>query len=150
MCGIYGTTIRYKEKEIKEKLKRTSFRGPDQMGLSTYKSVDGEIIFGHNRLSIIDLDPRSNQPLSYAENIHIVFNGEIYNFKEIKEVLKKRGYSFKTTSDTEVICAAYMEYGEDCVKHFNGMFAFVIFDAYKQLLFGAKDRMGGQNLFIII
>ncbi|CAZ97899.1 asparagine synthase (glutamine-hydrolyzing) [Zobellia galactanivorans] len=147
MCGIYGTTIPYKEQEVREKLKRTSFRGPDQMGLKTYQSILGKITFGHNRLSIIDLDSRSNQPLEYAKNIHIVFNGEIYNFKEIREILKKKGHSFSTTSDTEVICAAYLEYGEECVKHFNGMFAFVIFDATKQLLFGAKDRMGQKPFY---
>lgn len=147
MCGIYGTTINYKEIEVKEKLKRTAFRGPDRMGYQLYPRNNGNVIFGHNRLSIIDLDPRSDQPFTYYEHIHIVFNGEIYNFKTIKESLIKKGYQFKTTSDTEVLCAAYLEYGENCVDHFNGMFAFVIYDKKKEILFGARDRLGKKPFY---
>jgi asparagine synthase (glutamine-hydrolysing) len=147
MCGIYGTTLPYNESQIHTKLERTSFRGPDKMGWEIYKSDRHVVSFGHNRLSIIDLDPRSNQPLTYYNDIHIVFNGEIYNFKDIKENLLKKGYKFNTTSDTEVMCAAYLEYGEDCVSHFNGMFAFVIYDLKKQLLFGARDRLGQKPFY---
>ncbi|MBN4047027.1 asparagine synthase (glutamine-hydrolyzing) [bacterium AH-315-P13] len=147
MCGIYGTTLPYNENQIHKKLERTAFRGPDKMGWEIYKSDKHVVSFGHNRLSIIDLDPRSNQPLTYYNDIHIVFNGEIYNFKEIKENLLKKGYKFNTTSDTEVMCAAYLEYGEDCVSHFNGMFAFVIYDVKKQLLFGARDRLGQKPFY---
>ncbi|MGC1632309.1 MAG: asparagine synthase (glutamine-hydrolyzing), partial [Gelidibacter sp.] len=148
MCGIYGSTILYSESQVIEKLKRTSFRGPDQMGYKFYKSNENtHIIFGHNRLSIIDLDARSNQPFTYQENIEIVFNGEIYNFKEIKDVLYKKGYTFKTSSDTEVICAAYLEYGEGCISHFNGMFAFVIYDKIKNQFFGARDRLGVKPFY---
>lgn len=147
MCGIYGSTLIYNESQIKKKLKRTSFRGPDQMGWRLYKSDNQSIVLGHNRLSIIDLDSRSNQPFSYQENIEIVYNGEIYNFQEIKINLHKKGYSFKTTSDTEVICAAYLEYGEACVNHFNGMFAFVIYDKIKHQFFGARDRLGVKPFY---
>lgn len=147
MCGIYGSTISYNESQVTEKLKRTSFRGPDQMGWQFYSQASKNIIFGHNRLSIIDLDPRSNQPFSFYQHIHIVFNGEIYNFKSIKETLLKKGYQFSTTSDTEVICAAYLEYGEQCVDHFNGMFAFVIYDENKQQFFGARDRLGKKPFY---
>lgn len=147
MCGIYGSTILYTESQVKEKLKRTSFRGPDQMGWKFYKSDDYSIIFGHNRLSIIDLDSRSNQPLSYLDSLEIVFNGEIYNFQYLKDKLHKKGYTFKTTSDTEVICAAYLEYGEACVNHFNGMFAFVIYDKIKHQFFGARDRLGVKPFY---
>lgn len=147
MCGIYGSTILYNESQVKEKLKRTSFRGPDQMGWKTYTSDNQTIVFGHNRLSIIDLDARSNQPFSYQENIEIVFNGEIYNFQDLKDKLYKKGYTFQTTSDTEVICAAYLEYGVDCVNHFNGMFAFVIYDKIKHLFFGARDRLGVKPFY---
>lgn len=146
MCGIYGTTIKYNESEIKEKLMRTSFRGPDKMGWKYYSS-NNDVIFGHNRLSIIDLDPRSDQPFTYYEHIHIVFNGEIYNFKLLREDLKKKGYLFNTTSDTEVICAAYLEYGEDSVQHFTGMFAFVIYDEKKKQFFGARDRLGKKPFY---
>lgn len=147
MCGIYGGTLLYNESQVKEKLKRTSFRGPDQMGIKFYNSDNLSIVFGHNRLSIIDLDARSNQPFSYLDNIEIVFNGEIFNFLDIKQNLHKKGYTFKTTSDTEVICAAYLEYGENCVSHFNGMFAFVIFDRIKHQFFGARDRLGKKPFY---
>ncbi|TDU40009.1 asparagine synthase (glutamine-hydrolysing) [Gelidibacter sediminis] len=146
MCGIYGTTLQYNEVQIKEKLQRTAFRGPDKMGWKYY-SANYPVIFGHNRLSIIDLDPRSDQPFTYFEHIHIVFNGEIYNFKTLKESLSTKGYQFRTTSDTEVMCAAYLEYGEECVEHFNGMFSFVIFDTKKQLFFGARDRLGKKPFY---
>jgi asparagine synthase (glutamine-hydrolysing) len=147
MCGIYGSTLKYNESQVKNKLARTAFRGPDQMGWEFYKTDNYSIIFGHNRLSIIDLDARSNQPFSYLDSIEIVFNGEIYNFQEIKDTLHKKGYTFKTTSDTEVICAAYLEYGEDCVNHFNGMFAFVIFDKKTNTFFGARDRLGQKPFY---
>lgn len=147
MCGIYGSTLFYDETQVKDKLKRISFRGPDQMGWKCYKSDNYSITFGHNRLSIIDLDARSNQPLAYQDKIEIVFNGEVYNFVDIKERLHKKGYIFKTTSDTEVICAAYLEYGEACVNHFNGMFAFVIFDKIKNQFFGARDRLGQKPFY---
>ncbi|MGJ8593032.1 MAG: asparagine synthase (glutamine-hydrolyzing) [Aquaticitalea sp.] len=144
MCGIYGSTILYSESQIKDKLKRTAFRGPDQMGLKLYED---KFAFGHNRLSIIDLDARSNQPFTYQDTIEIVFNGEIFNFKDLKDTLLKKGYIFKTTSDTEVICAAYMEYGDNCVNHFNGMFAFVIYDRSKHQFFGARDRLGQKPFY---
>jgi asparagine synthase (glutamine-hydrolysing) len=147
MCGIYGSTLVYNEAQVKDKLKRTAFRGPDQMGCKFYKSDNYSIAFGHNRLSIIDLDARSNQPLAYSDSIEIVFNGEIFNFQDIKEQLHKKGYTFKTTSDTEVICAAYLEYGEACVNHFNGFFAFVIFDKAKHEFFGARDRLGQKPFY---
>lgn len=146
MCGIYGTNINYNESQIKDKLKRTSFRGPDQTGINAYSFKDSKITFGHNRLSVIDLDSRSNQPFNY-NHVHVVFNGEIYNFKSIQKTLESKGYSFSTTSDTEVVCAAYIEYGEDCVTHFNGMFGFVIYDENKQILFGARDRLGQKPFY---
>jgi asparagine synthase (glutamine-hydrolysing) len=148
MCGIYGTTIKYSESQVIDKLKRTAFRGPDQMGVKKINTDnDNFVTFGHNRLSIIDLDPRSNQPFSYNDTVHLVFNGEIFNFQELKRTLQKLGYIFNTTSDTEVICAAYLEYGENCVSHFNGMFAFVIYDVKNQLLFGARDRLGQKPFY---
>lgn len=147
MCGIYGSTIPYSESQVNGKLKRTSFRGPDQMDWKYYKSDKHSVVLGHNRLSILDLDVRSNQPFSYQESIEIVFNGEIYNFKEIKNTLHKKGYTFNTTSDTEVICAAYLEYDEACIDHFNGMFSFVIYDKIKLRFFGARDRLGKKPFY---
>ncbi len=147
MCGIYGTTIQYSTEEVKSKLDRISFRGPDQSGVQLFKLDNNQVALGHNRLSIIDLDQRSNQPFTYNDTIHIVFNGEIYNFRSLRKTLIEKGYLFKTTSDTEIICAAYLEYGKDCVRHFNGMFAFVIFDQTQQLLFGARDRLGQKPFY---
>ncbi|SDJ60705.1 asparagine synthase (glutamine-hydrolysing) [Pedobacter sp. ok626] len=142
MCGIYGSTIKYSDEIIKAKLARINFRGPDY---SAFQQFEG-LVLGHNRLSIIDLDPRSNQPFSY-QHLKIVFNGEIYNYQDIKTNLQKKSYHFNTTSDTEVICAAYLEYGPDCVKQFNGMFAFTIYDSIKKELFGARDRFGKKPFY---
>jgi len=146
MCGIYGTTIAYTENQVQKKLERTNFRGPDRLKHLTWTTDGGLLTLGHNRLSIIDLDSRSDQPFSY-QHLHVVFNGEIYNFQSIKKELTARGYSFRTTSDTEVVCAAYLAYGEKCVSHFNGMFAFVIYDEKEQLLFGATDRLGQKPFY---
>lgn len=147
MCGIYGITYsQYSSDQISEKLKRIDFRGPD---LSAHKTINNRIVFGHNRLSIIDLDPRSNQPFSYEEKVHIVFNGEIFNFKLLKNELIKKGYKFYTESDTEVICAAYLEYGDQLPNKLNGMFAFVIYDASKNILFGARDRLGQKPFYYL-
>lgn len=147
MCGIYGSTIIYNEDQVKEKLLRTSFRGPDYMGIKFYDTGDHSLIIAHNRLAIIDLDPRANQPFSYNEKVEIVFNGEVYNFQEIKLELQKKGYKFETNSDTEVVCASYIEYGDNCVDHFNGMFAFVIYDKIQNQLFGARDRLGKKPFY---
>ncbi|MDR6782405.1 asparagine synthase (glutamine-hydrolyzing) [Pedobacter africanus] len=142
MCGIYGSTIKYSDEVICEKLARVDFRGPDFSG---FKQLDG-LTLGHNRLSIIDLDPRSNQPFGYL-HLQIVFNGEIYNYLEVRKELKQQGYQFRTGSDTEVICVAYLAYGANCVQHFNGMFAFVIYDSVKKELFGARDRLGKKPFY---
>lgn len=147
MCGIYGTTLRYKPDVIRHKLSLIRFRGPDYMGYESIPTPDGkEMTLGHVRLSIIDLDARSNQPFKYNDNIFIVFNGEIYNYKE----LKKRYLTdviFRTESDTEVICAMYEKYGEKSVKYLNGMFAYVIYDKNKNILFGARDRLGKKPFY---
>ncbi len=142
MCGFYFSTIKYTQVQVEDKLKRFNFRGPDY---SSIKEVDN-ICLGHNRLSIIDLDERSAQPFLY-EHLYIVFNGEIYNYVEIKESLLQLGYKFRTTSDTEVICAAYIEYGEECLNHFNGMFAFVIYNTHSKRIFGARDRLGKKPFY---
>ncbi|WP_223034485.1 asparagine synthase (glutamine-hydrolyzing) [Hanstruepera marina] len=147
MCGIYGVTSnKYTENQIRLKLERTKFRGPDKLDFK-FLGENNHIVLGHNRLSIIDLDERSNQPFSYDNRVSIVFNGEIYNFKILKSELEQKGYTFRTTSDTEVICAAYLEYGEAFVSKLNGMFAFVIYDHIKNLLFAARDRMGQKPFY---
>lgn len=120
-------------------------RGPDDQ--STY--IDESITLGHRRLSIIDLSPAGRQPkCNEDESIWIVFNGEIYNFQEIRPVLEKLGHKFSSNTDTEVIIHAYEEWGEDCVERFNGMWAFAIYDKNKDRLFLSRDRFGVKPLYI--
>lgn len=146
MCGIYGSTIKYETSIFQKKMDIFKFRGPDYTGIKSYKIPYGELIFGHNRLAIIDLENRSNQPFDYSDELSIVFNGEIYNFQELKQIYLSE-FSFKTTSDTEVLCAMYKKFGTNCTQYLNGMFAFVIYDRQKQLLFGARDRLGKKPFF---
>lgn len=142
MCGIFVSTRAMSEVEIDERLDVIRHRGPDNSGSLIYDSV----VLGHNRLSIVDLDERSNQPFVYGE-ISLVFNGEIYNHGELREVLIEKGYQFRTSSDTEVLAACYLEYGAECLSIINGMFAFVIFDRRSDELFGAVDRLGKKPLY---
>lgn len=147
MCGIFGTSLAYSPEVLRQKMARTNFRGPDYTGIRQYEHNGGRVSFGHNRLSIIDLDPRSNQPFDYNSSVSIVFNGEIYNFLSVKDTLHDLGYSFHTTSDTEVICAAYLQWGKKCLEHLNGMFAFVLYDHKKNQFFGARDRIGKKPFY---
>ena len=145
MCGIYGSfNQNYSDDTVKQKLATIAHRGPDASRFVRYANG---LVLGQNRLSVVDLNERSNQPFTYNKNIHITFNGEIYNFLELKKQLRTEGYEFSTTSDTEVVCAAYLAYGERCVEHFNGMFAFVLYDEKQQKLFGGRDRMGKKPFF---
>ena len=147
MCGIYGTTLRYEPNVIRHKLNLMQFRGPDYTGYTSISTPNDKIItLGHVRLSIIDLDTRSNQPFKYNDNISIVFNGEIYNYKELKRQ-HLSDVIFRTESDTEVICAMYEKYGAEAVKYFNGMFAYVIYDNQKNILVGARDRLGKKPFY---
>lgn len=115
-------------------------RGPDGEGI--YISPDGKVGLGHRRLAIIDLSPTGAQPMSYKDRYWITFNGEIYNFREEKRKLEKKGYQFTSQSDTEVILALYDAYQEKCLDHLRGMFAFALYDAQAQILFCARDRVG--------
>lgn len=120
-------------------------RGPDGEGIWINKS--GETGLGHRRLSIIDLSHAGHQPLSFADRYTIVHNGEIYNYIEIRETLIKKGYSFHSQTDTEVIAAAYDLWNEECVDYFDGMFAFAIWDEKEKELFAARDRFGEKPFF---
>jgi asparagine synthase (glutamine-hydrolysing) len=120
-----------------------SHRGPD--GSGSY--LKGEVGLGHRRLSIIDLSGGA-QPIANEDGtIHVVFNGEIYNFVELTEELKSKGHKFATRSDTEVIVHGYEEWGLDCVQHFNGIFAFVLWDSRRKQLFVARDHLGVKPLY---
>jgi asparagine synthase (glutamine-hydrolysing) len=119
-------------------------RGPDY-GAS---HIDGPLMFGHRRLAIIDLSERGNQPMRDQETGNwLVFNGTIYNYRELRSELQKKGHSFNSDSDTEVILKAYAEWGTNCVEHFVGMFAFVLRDVNNKRLVMARDRMGIKPLY---
>lgn len=136
------TNIPFSEEQVLNKLGSIEFRGPDNLG---YKKTD-DVSFGHLRLSIIDLDERSNQPFTYNQ-FTIVFNGEIFNFLDIKEELQAKGYTFTTTSDTEVLLKGYELWGKDILSKLNGMFAFAIYDEKKKTIFAARDRLGVKPFY---
>lgn len=117
-------------------------RGPDDSRVNLY----GKTAIGHNRLSIIDPNPRSSQPMEYGDLV-MAFNGCLYNYIELKEVLQGKGYEFQTSSDTEVILKAFAEWGEDCLPKFNGMWALVIYNKLSGMVFMARDRYGIKPLY---
>jgi asparagine synthase (glutamine-hydrolysing) len=123
-------------------------RGPDDSG--DWWSDDRRVGLSHRRLSIIDPSPAGHQPMRVEQRgLTIVFNGEIYNFRELRGELEQRGYDFQSSSDTEVLLAAYEVWGEDCLSRLNGMFAFALHDARRQTVFIARDRAGKNPCFII-
>ena len=176
MCGIAGITGKDLNKQwifsMAESLKH---RGPDDEGyllvntdekifeecggegskiylkhIRESVSFDVNLSLGHRRLSILDPSPAGHQPMKYERNgriLWIVYNGEVYNYLELREELRKKGYEFRTDTDTEVILASYLEWGFDCVRKFNGMWAFVIYDPQKNILFGSRDRYGVKPLY---
>ncbi|MCO5259299.1 MAG: asparagine synthase (glutamine-hydrolyzing) [Crocinitomicaceae bacterium] len=148
MCGIAGIwRINPQEVDnamIKKMTDSIAHRGPDAEGHWTNEKG---IILGHRRLSILDLDSRSNQPFHYLGRYVITYNGEIYNYIELRKELKSKGYVFLTDSDTEVICAAFHQWGEKCLSYFDGMFAFALYDSETDLLFCARDRFGEKPFF---
>ncbi len=148
MCGIAGYIGKSNlDKSVVHKtLGLMNNRGPDYQDYIRFKINDVKVSLLHSRLAILDLDDRSNQPFSF-QNCTIIFNGEIYNYIEIRNGLKKLGYNFQTTSDTEVLLKAYIEYGEDCVNYFNGMWSFAIWDDRKNKLFLSRDRFGEKPLY---
>jgi len=150
MCGICGfidkdLSVTQRQEIIDRMLKTQNHRGPDG---SFYWHNDDGLTLGHNRLKIIDLSEQANQPM-FKDNCMIVYNGEVYNYIEIKQLLLNKGYHFSTTSDTEVILAAYKEWGEKCVEQFVGMWAFVIWDIEKHILFCSRDRFGIKPFYYI-
>ena len=149
MCGIAGiiqlNSSGYSKEHLKKMTDALAHRGPDGEGL--WQNETGNVLLGHRRLSIIDLSEAGNQPMHYLNRYTIIHNGEIYNYIELKEELQKKGYSFHSQTDTEVIAAAYDCWQELCVDHFDGMFAFAIWDATKEELFAARDRFGEKPFF---
>ncbi len=175
MCGIFGLSgiARIKYDRLKEVSKILSHRGPDDEGIlmfnsenSFHKEFRGEdtipeiefhplsehenynSCFIHRRLSIIDISSSGHQPISYdSGKLWIIYNGEIYNYPEIRAELLKKGYKFASQSDTEVVLASYQEWGTNCVHHFIGMWAFAIWDSYKKTIFLSRDRLGVKPLY---
>ncbi|NKQ39110.1 MAG: asparagine synthase (glutamine-hydrolyzing) [Methanosarcinales archaeon] len=146
MCGIAGIYGASEKQLVKRMCDKITHRGPDEAGYY----VDNNISMGMRRLSIIDLGTGSQPIFNGDGSIVVVFNGEIYNFKELRKELEQKGYHFSTHSDTEVIVHSYEEYGYDCLKKFNGMFAIALWDTNKNELFLARDRMGIKPLYYTI
>lgn len=151
MCGIIGIVSKH---PIRNRavlvLGRDALRhrGPDDAG--EWWSADGRVGLAHRRLAIIDLSVGGRQPMRHAvDDLVIVFNGEIYNFKDLRGDLENQGHVFRTSADTEVILAAYREWGTDCLSHLNGMFAFALYDGGRRRLFVARDRAGEKPLFYV-
>lgn len=145
MCGITGFINKQDNKKeiIKKMADKIAHRGPDGEGYY----IDEDIALAHRRLAIIDLST-GNQPMyNKDKSLVIVFNGEIYNYLEIKDELKKKGYSFENKSDTEVIINGYQEWKEDVVNHLRGMYAFAIYDIKNKKLFMARDKWGIKPLY---
>ena len=148
MCGIAGTFNLNGAPVDAENVKRMcdvmAHRGPDDEGVF----LDGSVGLGHRRLSIIDLSAAGHQPMFNEDRtIALVFNGEVYNFRELRHHLECLGHYFHSQTDTEVVIHAYEEWGEKCVARFNGMFAFGLWDSGKRQLFLARDRYGIKPLY---
>ena len=149
MCGIAGiiqsTSTRLNPGHLKKMADALAHRGPD--GGGHWQHEEENVLLGHRRLSIIDLSDAGRQPMHYLNRYSIVHNGEIYNYIELKEELQKKGYSFRSQTDTEVILAAYDCWQQECVDQFDGMFAFAIWDEKEKTLFAARDRFGEKPFF---
>ena len=149
MCGIHGFIAPSLSDDLakitlQEMVQSTNHRGPDFSGFYS----DYPVFFGHNRLSIIDLNQEANQPMLF-QNWTIVFNGEIYNYKELKQELEQKGIQFTTQSDTEVILKSFIHFGDTCVKKFIGMWAFAIYNKENQTLFCSRDRFGIKPFYYL-
>src|SRR5688572_32441985 len=142
MLGLHGRPA--DGAVIKRMARSIAHRGPDDSGLY----LNHQVGFGFRRLSILDLSPAGHQPMRSDDGqLVIVFNGEIYNYLELRAELQAAGYRFRSTSDTEVLLTAYQHWGPDCLSRLNGMWAFVIHDQRRGVLFGARDRFGVKPLF---
>jgi len=149
MCGIVGFASRSgvaNRAQVEAQRDALVHRGPDDQG--SWLASDCTAALGHRRLSIIDLSPAGRQPMVDATGeLEIVFNGEIYNFRDLKSDLEQRGHRFRTKTDTEVLLAAYREWGDDFLRRLNGQFAIGLYDAARRRLLLARDRAGEKPLF---
>jgi asparagine synthase (glutamine-hydrolysing) len=149
MCGIAGIVSKNSKLVSQQRIQKATsnliHRGPESEGY--YFNSGQTVALGHRRLCIIDLSSNAAQPMSYLNRYHIIHNGELYNYVELRDELKKRSYQFNSASDTEVIVAAFDAFGKDCLQQFDGMFAFAIWDEKEQQLFAARDRFGEKPFF---
>ena len=154
MCGIFGWVVRYdRSLDYNTLIQLTdlmSHRGPDGSGYWLQDTPDGryQIGFGHRRLSIIDIDGGAQPMHSVDDRVVVTFNGEIYNYIELRDELSALGHVFRSSSDTEVLIEAYRAWGVDCITRFRGMFGFSLWDANKQCLVIARDPFGKKPIFI--
>lgn len=151
MCGFVGVfnsmaLTPSEELWISEALSLIKYRGPDDVGHWT--GMNQQVILGHQRLAVIDLTNGGHQPMHSQDlKLHLVFNGEIYNYMELREELESKGFEFSSESDTEVLLNTYLAWGEKCVNHLNGQFSFAIFDENREQLFLARDRAGEKPMY---
>lgn len=149
MCGIVGYCNFMCEDRVQALISMRdslTHRGPDDEG--AYFDDDGRVGLGHRRLAVLDLSSQGHQPMSAHEGaVWVVYNGEIYNFKELREELRTKGHSFNSNSDTEVVSKAYLEWGIDCINRFIGMFAIAIWDKRSETLYLVRDRLGVKPLY---
>jgi asparagine synthase (glutamine-hydrolysing) len=149
MCGIVGfisESSRYNESVLRDMTDVLAHRGPDGGGYKIFQRDQKKVGIGHRRLSIIDVSSRSSQPMEVS-SIWIVFNGEVYNYKEIRVELEAKGHKFRTASDTEVVLRSYLEWGIQSVQKFIGMFAYAIYDKKEDNVYLVRDRVGVKPLY---
>lgn len=177
MCGIAGLTSRCGDLDPRYILRMTDaihHRGPDDEGYLAVSSLDGRavelggadsklplprisdlrepssVLLGHRRLAVLDLSDAGHQPMANPRrDLWIVYNGEVYNHPDLRSELQRAGHRFRSRTDTEVVLAAYAEWGDDCVEHLDGMWAFVILDLARHRLFGSRDRFGVKPLYLV-
>ena len=146
MCGVFFS-IGF-ENLSGSVIDSVSHRGPDGRGWNEFMSHHGPVVMAHRRLAIVDLSQDGHQPMASEDGRYwVTYNGEIYNYLEIRAELKASGYSFKTQTDTEVLLKSYLHWGPDCLNKFNGMFAFVIWDNQEKKGFAARDRFGVKPFY---
>jgi asparagine synthase (glutamine-hydrolysing) len=149
MCGVAGIVsqnpARTERARISKATAALQHRGPEKEAV--YRNLTGTVVLGHRRLCILDLSDAAAQPMAYEDRYHLVYNGEIYNYRELKKELERLGCTFRSASDTEVLLAAYARWGQDCLQKLDGAFAFAIWDEETQTLFAARDRFGEKPFY---
>jgi asparagine synthase (glutamine-hydrolysing) len=148
MCGIFGTVnYRISEDSFRSGLDLLKHRGPDGYGI--WSSEDQSVRIGHRRLAIIDISDNGKQPMEAEERYIISYNGEIYNYIELRSALENQGIRFTTQSDTEVLLKLFIHNGVNALHQLNGMWSFVIYDKVEKTLFMSRDRLGEKPLYYI-